>query len=576
MEIKCYANDEVVFLQNAVPDAYYTVLRGAVSIYAIMKDAKHSAEELSANNRLQYGKFLVQLRSGAGFGELSFNGDLNHTPRNAGVVSDGSASQSMNDDLAENLENKQKGCILLLIPEQSYMSQMYALHASKNQTKDKIKFLKMCFLFNNWSMDELVRMAYAMKKREVGKNQPLVKQGDKAEYVFLVIKGKVKLSINSETDLTSSSGEKIGTTNKIVDVAELCEGDIAGLVEAFDGKKKMERSIHAMGSGVEVFCCNMPNFELMLKQVPKTYKLIEKIVLRRKNWEKLRTEYARNFPMMKCTLPENAIEMSKYRLSRESTMSENDLKVLTEKKNSLFQFLREARSNYRTAVTKVKVKNYPAAIGFFETSKGQCERALALAESIQMIELVHQAEDVLAEINDQLILYNNGGGAGPPAGGVMKQLSSGSAPQGQRMSGRRGSATMVAMRIRTLSVDSGSGGGSGDEEAEAKLAEAQSVLPLSPNTVQSISQSRSHRRRSIAELAAKAGLGKEFSKMEEKRVGEVVTSPGGSPMKSPGGTVVRKNEGRRGSLERAKEGEEWGEGGGAGGLAGETNLAVGV
>jgi hypothetical protein len=103
----------------------------------------------------------------------------------------------------------------------------------------------------------------------------------------------VKLSINSETDLTSSSGEKIGTTNKIVDVAELCEGDIAGLVEAFDGKKKMERSIHAMGSGVEVFCCHMPNFELMLKQVPKTYKLIEKIVLRRKNWEKLRTEYAR-------------------------------------------------------------------------------------------------------------------------------------------------------------------------------------------------------------------------------------------------------------------------------------------
>jgi hypothetical protein len=100
---------------------------------------------------------------------FSFNGDLNHTPRNAGVVSDGSASQSMNDDLAENLENKQKGCILLLIPEQSYMSQMYALHASKNQTKDKIKFLKMCFLFNNWSMDELVRMAYAMKKREVGK-----------------------------------------------------------------------------------------------------------------------------------------------------------------------------------------------------------------------------------------------------------------------------------------------------------------------------------------------------------------------------------------------------------------------
>ena len=70
LKIKCYANDEVVFLQNAYPDAYYTVLRGAVSIYAIMKGVKHSAEDLAINNRLQYGKFLVQLRNGAGFGEL--------------------------------------------------------------------------------------------------------------------------------------------------------------------------------------------------------------------------------------------------------------------------------------------------------------------------------------------------------------------------------------------------------------------------------------------------------------------------------------------------------------------------
>lgn len=29
----------------------------------------------------------------------------------------------------------------------------------------------------------------------------------------------------------------------------------------------------------------MQNFELMLRQVPKTYKLVEKIVLRRKHWE---------------------------------------------------------------------------------------------------------------------------------------------------------------------------------------------------------------------------------------------------------------------------------------------------
>ncbi len=32
--LKTYANDEVVFNQGDVPDAFYTVIRGAVSIYA--------------------------------------------------------------------------------------------------------------------------------------------------------------------------------------------------------------------------------------------------------------------------------------------------------------------------------------------------------------------------------------------------------------------------------------------------------------------------------------------------------------------------------------------------------------
>jgi len=66
LEIRTYVNDEVVFLQNAPPDAYYTVLRGAVSIYALVKDVTHSAQDMVVNKRLQYGKFLVQLRNGAG------------------------------------------------------------------------------------------------------------------------------------------------------------------------------------------------------------------------------------------------------------------------------------------------------------------------------------------------------------------------------------------------------------------------------------------------------------------------------------------------------------------------------
>ena len=83
---RLYKKNEVVFLQNAYPDAYYTVLRGAVSIYGLSSSAVVTEEEKMNDNRLQYGKFLVQLTSGVGFGELSFNGDGNHTPRNAGEI----------------------------------------------------------------------------------------------------------------------------------------------------------------------------------------------------------------------------------------------------------------------------------------------------------------------------------------------------------------------------------------------------------------------------------------------------------------------------------------------------------
>lgn len=111
IEMRCYRNHDVVFAQNDPPDAYYMVLHGAVSIYALQTNATHSEEELRSNKRLKYGKFLVQLKRGAGFGELSFDKDYNHAPRNAGVVSDGSsatASVTFNDEGNPNSSSSEK------------------------------------------------------------------------------------------------------------------------------------------------------------------------------------------------------------------------------------------------------------------------------------------------------------------------------------------------------------------------------------------------------------------------------------------------------------------------------------
>ena len=203
LEIRCFTNDTVVFLQNAPPDAYYIVLHGAVSIY--FKHPTAERDMTMPEARRDYGKFLVQLKKPAGFGELSFQSDFNHTARNAGVVADGdgdgtdyttasvghgtefSSPVSTASPLASlggtmNRKISPGVCVLLLIPEKTYMSEMYALHASKNQTKDKITLLKKNFLFMSWSIDQLVKLAYGMKKREYKKNENIVSQGDKSDH----------------------------------------------------------------------------------------------------------------------------------------------------------------------------------------------------------------------------------------------------------------------------------------------------------------------------------------------------------------------------------------------------------
>ena len=79
----------------------------------------------------------------------------------------------------------------------------------------------------------------------------------------------MKLTINSTANLQDDNGGKIGTTNKVVEIAELGENDIAGIVEALQGKRNMLRNITAFGGAVEVFTISVLNFTHNLNAVPK-------------------------------------------------------------------------------------------------------------------------------------------------------------------------------------------------------------------------------------------------------------------------------------------------------------------
>ncbi|GMH68873.1 hypothetical protein TrST_g3172 [Triparma strigata] len=550
IEVRAYLNDEVVFRQNDAPDAYYTVLRGAVSIYALQSSATEESGD-EENNRKEYGKFLVQLKSGAGFGELSFQGDYNHTPRNAGIVSDGiglmESSVTFEEKPGDKIGEGGNVCILLLIPEECYMREMYALHASKNKTKEKINFLKKSFLFSTWSMDQLVKLAYAIKRKDFEKGGLLAKQGDRADNIFMVIKGKIRVQISSESHLTDDHGSKVGVTNKLVEIAELGENDIFGLVEGFDNKRKMKRTGLAVVA-TEVYVCSLSQFTAMVSALPKTLMLVQKVVQKRKDWEKLRTDYAKAFQTMKCSLPNNATEMSKYSLSKESAMSESELKDLKEKKTQLFQFLREARSSYRAAVTKIKAKNHAQAVKELAKAEEQCRKAMAIANSINEDDLKAQAQDIMDEVVEQLKVQTTRRDGGEVEEEVV--------PPANYDRSRRGSVILVAMRRRTLSEETSEEVRERRMSETARIADERSkarvkksfpeipsnpLSPLSPDSEDSRQLSRSNRRRSIAELANKAGLKEEFGKLDEKRRGSSVEL-GSSP-----------NGNRRGKLKNKKE-----------------------
>ena len=133
-------------------------------------------------------------------------------------------------------------------------------------------------------------------------------------------------------------------------------------------------------------------------------------------------------------------------------------------------------------------------------------------------------------------------------------------------SSRRGSAALIAMRRRTLSEEtseevrerrsstSSRRASMAQEKLEAAMAKMEAKdntksfapLPTSPLSPTSLSMTRNNRRRSIAELADKAGLGNAFGKLEEKRRGSMVGEI------SPGGTTTSATS-RRGKQKSKKE-----------------------
>ena len=262
--LKMYSRNDVVFLQGDEPDAYYVVIRGAVSIYALDTNAVKSQDckDLAANEKGRncYGVFLLQLLSGECFGELSFNENGVHSCRNASVVSDGCHGQARITNSSSVIPGREASdlCILLLVDAAVYMSEMFSRHSSKHQTKNKISLLKESSLFKHWSITQLVKMAYAMKKKQYGKGNEIIRQGERMEYVWMIKEGAVRIShiVNTNKGGKHSTRKNIpmlvdetatSESRLVVDIADLGRNDCIGLVESVDENvKKSQREVVAL------------------------------------------------------------------------------------------------------------------------------------------------------------------------------------------------------------------------------------------------------------------------------------------------------------------------------------------
>lgn len=290
-QLKLYSHDEVVCLQGDDPDAYYTVIRGAVSIY-VLNSTLYDHER--GNGREKYGKFITQLNVGEAFGELSFNISGDHDRRNASVVSDGHDASG-------------GSCVLLLVPESCYLSEMIGRDSSKHQTKDKIQLLKSSLLFRHWTMDKLVKLAYMMKKKYFEKGATIVPQGERMEHFFIINNGKVRIVIKGVRN-----GRKKEQAAVTVDIADLRQRDVIGLIEVFNSSSSSSKSPREAVAltETEVFYVPLTFIKPMLLTDKGTCTIAEQVVERRRNWTELRTDYAAKFPQMSMKLPKGAATVS--------------------------------------------------------------------------------------------------------------------------------------------------------------------------------------------------------------------------------------------------------------------------
>ena len=217
------------------------------------------------------------------------------------------------------------------------------------------------------------------KQNYVNKGSFLVRERDRAENIFILRTGRIKITVNNiynnqstKSSLASKKSVAIRhknphftnsntQKNSNIDIAHLSAHDVFGLIELFSNSKKMKRSATVLSSPLELYIVQISKFMNLLQYNPQTLQLLEKVAQKRRAWENLRQDYAMKFSScMSLKLNSKALSMSQYSLCRTNLISDREmskeLKNIRESELLCFKYLKEARFLCKSSSTKLKAK----------------------------------------------------------------------------------------------------------------------------------------------------------------------------------------------------------------------------
>ncbi len=100
-------------------------------------------------------------------------------------------------------------------------------------------------------------MAYAMKKISYDKGETIAHQGERVEGVTMIISGDMKIihkmHKGNEKGIEINESKDGNSSSIILEIAELGQGDMFGLVEVLGNLKKMRREAIAHQGPVKAY-----------------------------------------------------------------------------------------------------------------------------------------------------------------------------------------------------------------------------------------------------------------------------------------------------------------------------------